>query len=155
MPLSWKLFPGALFPLYIFRAAIKAYIRQSRCLFLVRFHFIASFPLDTFFSSLFPSSSFRLGFHRADLITVAYRKGRFCTHVTGNMSLTPSIKVKRACDRNVVFHGTPLCQGHDPFCGAVARGRRSRSMATIMRVRTARVFIREDSLAGRDKQSLR
>lgn len=132
-----KLFSGALFPLYIFRAAIKAYIRQSRCLFLVRSVLSLPSRLTLFFPPLSVSlslSSFRLGFHRGDLITVAYRKGRFCTHVTGNTSLTPSIKVNgpvtgmsffmvRPYAKDMILSAVPLPEhvGHDQWpwlCGS-------------------------------------
>lgn len=133
-----KLFPGALFPLYISRAVIKAYIRQSRCLFLVRPILSLPFRLTLFFPSAFhlsfSLSLFVWGFHWGDLITVAYRKGRFCTHVTGNTSLTPSIKVNglvtgmsffmaRPYAKDMILSAVPLLEhvGHDQWprlCGS-------------------------------------
>lgn len=148
-----KLFRRALFPLY-FPRRCKAYIRRqsgpvlSRSVLSFPFRSVLSFtsPIPLSFSLSF---SFRSELHRGSLIAVAYRKGRFCTRVTGNTPLTPSIKVSGGCDRYVVFHGAPLCQGS--FLGC-----RSRSTSTAINghdyagdgPRSARVFIKGSSCRG-------
>lgn len=131
-------FPGSSISALHFLRRYKGLYPPIRLPFSPTLHFIASFPFGTlffppFFISLSPSLyplvfSFRLGFHWSDLITVAYRKGCFCTHVTGYTALTPSIKVNgvvtgtsffmaRPYTKDMILSVVPLLEhvGHDQW----------------------------------------
>jgi len=104
-------------------SAVRNFLRSAfsappiRLAFLpLAFRFIASL-LSPFFRLL--PSSFRFRW-RDD--SIAYRKGRFCTRVTGNVpsKLYPR---ERARDRYVVFHDVPA-----------PRTRIAASMTVIMRI---------------------
>lgn len=111
-------FPGELYCRSIFHASplCKAYIlRQpgavlSRSVLSFSFRSVLSFTPLVFLFLFSLSFSFRSELYRGSLIAVAYRKGRFCTRVTGNTLLTPSIKVSGVVTGMSFFMARPYAK---------------------------------------------
>jgi len=109
-------FPGELYFRFIFHAAVRPISAANLVLQFFHFPFflivfflstLLHFPLFLFLSLSF---SFRSKLYRDSLIAVAYRKGRFCTRVTDNTSLTPSITVSEVVTGMSFFMARPYAK---------------------------------------------